>query len=106
MRESTILVIIDTTAGAHQPALERGAWLAKQAGARLELFACEYDPDAEPGHVTTVWTPEASLREQLLAHRRRALEELAAPLRKQGLTVTVDAVWDHPFESACCSARC
>lgn len=100
MRENTILVIIDTTAGAHQPALERAAWLAKQAGARLELFACEYDPDAEPGHVTTVWTPKASLREELLLRRRRALEELAIPLRKQGLTVTVDAVWDHPFESA------
>ena len=28
------------------------------------------------------------------------LENLAAPLRKQGLTVSVDVVWDHPFDAA------
>ena len=47
MRDNTILVVVDPTAGSHQPALERAAWLAKQAGARLELFASEYDPDLD-----------------------------------------------------------
>jgi universal stress protein E len=32
-------------------------------------------------------------------HKRR-LEELAAPLRNKGLTVSVDVVWDHPFDRA------
>lgn len=100
MRENTVLVVVDLTAGAHQPAVERAAWLATQAGARLELFACDYDPDLDDGHVTTVWRADAGPREQLLLRRRSQLEELAAPLRKQGLKVTVDVVWAHPFESA------
>jgi universal stress protein E len=92
MRENTILVVIDTAAGSHQPALARAAWLARQAGARLELFACEYDPGG--GRVT------AAAREGSLQARRRNLEGLAAPLREQGLTVSVDVVWEHPFEAA------
>jgi universal stress protein E len=100
MRDSTILVVIDLTAGSHQPALERAAWLAKQAGGRLELFACDYDPDIDSGHVSTVWLPKPGVREQLLLRHQRTLEELAEPLRKQGLAVSVDVVWDHPFDLA------
>lgn len=94
MWENTILVVIDTTAGSHQPAVERAAWLAKQAGARVELFACEFDPDLESRRVA----PGA--REQLLRQRRRNLEDLAAPLRQQGLAVSADVVWDHPLDAA------
>ncbi len=94
MWENTILVVIDTTAGSHQPALERAAWLAKQAGARVELFACEFDPDLESGRIA----PAA--REAVLRQRRRSLEDLAAPLRQQGLAVSVDVVWDHPLDAA------
>jgi universal stress protein E len=100
MRDTTILVVIDLTAGAHQPALERAAWLAKQAGARLELFACDYDPDLDAGPITTVWRSDAGPRERMLLKRRAQLEGLAEPLRDQGLKVTVDVVWDHPFERA------
>lgn len=92
MRENTILVVIDPGAGSESPALERAAWIAKQAGARLELFACGYDPD--------VPASETRAREQLLSRHRRHVEELAAPLRKQGLTISVDVVWDHPFDLA------
>jgi universal stress protein E len=94
MRENTILVVIDLTAGASQPALERAAWLAQQGGARLELFASDYDPDLDTERGGT------SPRRSLLAERRRQLEELAAPLRARGLTVSVDVVWDHPFDRA------
>jgi universal stress protein E len=99
MREQTILVVIDLTAGAHQPALQRAAWLARQSRARLELFACDYDPDLDTGRLTTVWGPSPP-RDRLLLRRRGQLEELAVPLRKDGLIVTVDVVWDHPFEAA------
>jgi len=100
MRETTILVVVDPAAGTHQPALERAAWLAKQAGARLELFACDYDPVMVDGVTATVWVPAPSVREGLLQGLRNRLEELAAPLRTQGLTVSVDVVWEHPFERA------
>jgi len=100
MREKAILVVVDLASGAHQPALERAAWLAKQAGARLELFACDYDPDLDSGPVIAIWKADPGPRERVLLRRRSQLEELAAPLRKQGLEVTVDVVWDHPFERA------
>ena len=94
MWENTILVVVDTTEGSHQPALERAAWLAKQGEGRLELFACEWDPDVDAGRAG----PGA--RDQLLEQRQHNLEQLAAPLRQQGLTVSVDVVWDHPFDRA------
>lgn len=100
MRETTILVVVDLTAGPEQAVLKRSAWLAKQAGARLELFACDYDPDIDSGHLSAIWVPEPGAREQLLLRHRRKLEEFAAPLREQGLAVGVDVVWDHPFDRA------
>jgi len=100
MRENTILVVIDLTAGPNQPVLARAAWLAQQGGARLELFACDYDPDIDSSSLATMWKPEAGAREQLLLRHRRALEDLAKPLRGRGLAVTVDVVWDHPLDAA------
>ena len=94
MWENTILVVVDAAAGSHQPALERAAWLAKQAEGRLELFACEWDPDIDAGRV------DPGARDQLLKQRQHNLEQLAAPLRQQGLSVSVDVVWDHPFDAA------
>jgi len=94
MWENTILVVVDTAAGVHQPALERAAWLAKQSQGRLELFACEWDPDIDAGRVA----PDA--RDTLLEQRQRTLDELATPLRQQGISVSVDVVWDHPLDVA------
>ena len=39
---SKVLSVIDPTA-ADQPALRRAAWLAKKAGAELELLVCYYN---------------------------------------------------------------
>src|SRR5688572_375148 len=94
MWENTILVVVDTAAGSQQPALERAAWLATQAGGRLELFACEWDPDIESGRA------DAAARDRLLQQRQRSLEALAAPLKQRGVPVSVDVVWDHPFDAA------
>jgi universal stress protein E len=94
MWENTILVVVDAAAGERQPALERAAWLAKQAGARIELFACEFDPGLESGGAVT------AARERAIGQRRRSLEDLAAPLRQQGLAVSIDVVWNHPFDAA------
>lgn len=100
MRENTILVVVDPAAGPDQPVLARAGWLAQLGGARLELFACDYDSAIDSGLIDRVWVPEPGAREQLLARHRRDLEELAKPLRDRGLTVTVDVVWDHPFDAA------
>jgi universal stress protein E len=84
-----ILVIVDPTAS-QQPAVEKAALLAKQWRARLELFICDYRAGLD--------APGADrARETLLEHRRSALESFAAPLRAQGLAVSVDASFDNPL---------
>src|SRR5690606_30699084 len=100
MRENTILVVVDPAAGERQSVLERAVWLAKQSGARLELFTCEYDADLDSGQLLSVWVPDPSARERLLDRRRQQLEALAKPLRDSGLTVTVEVAWDHPLDAA------
>lgn len=84
-----ILVIVDPTAG-QQPAVEKAALLAAQWRAKLELFICDYRAGLD--------APDAGgARATLLEHRRSALESLAAPLRKKGLDVCVDAAFDNPL---------
>lgn len=100
MRDDTILAIVDLAAGREQPVLERVAWLAKQGGARVELFACDFDTAIDSGRIDRAWVPEPGAREQLLARHRRDLEDLAKPLRTRGVDVTVDVVWDHPLDAA------
>jgi universal stress protein E len=100
VREKTLLVVLDPLAQGAQPVLERAAWLAERANARLELFVCDYDADLDAGQVATVWMPNPGARDQLLERHRRTLEELAAPLRARGLTVTLDVVWEHPLDAA------
>jgi universal stress protein E len=93
-----ILVVVDPTAAA-QPAVERGAWLARHfAGARLELFISDFDPvlDSRAGERAAVSEARAALVE---SHTRRLLE-LAAPLAAEGIDVTVNARWDHPLHEA------
>lgn len=97
-KDQRVLVVVDPTASFH-PALERAVWIARHAPARLELFICDYDAHL----ANTRGAPAASLAEaqaQLIARHRQRLEQLAAPLRESGLTVSVDARWDYPIHDA------
>jgi universal stress protein E len=100
MSERTILVIVDTAAEEPQVVIDRAAWLARRAGATLELFAAEFDVDVDAGVVTTVAIPENGGKQQILARQRGRLEEFAAPLRASGLEVAVDVVWEQPVGEA------
>lgn len=84
-----ILVIVDPTAS-QQPAVEKAAQLAARWRSSLELFICDYRAGLDaPG--------AEGARATLLDHRRSALEALAAPLRKKGLSVAIDAAFDNPL---------
>lgn len=96
MADKNILVVVDPTATAH-PVVDRAAWLAKSCATTLELFICDYDPDIDAGNVSTVWIDQPA-RENLLGILKKKLEDLAAPLRTQGLKVSVDVAWDHPLD--------
>jgi universal stress protein E len=87
-----ILVIVDPTATSH-PAIAKASVLAQHFGSRLELFVCDYRSGLEAPSA-------AGARATLVAHRYEFLESLAAPLRKAGITVAVDACFASPLHEA------
>ncbi|HZD53627.1 MAG TPA: universal stress protein [Woeseiaceae bacterium] len=91
---SQILSVVDPTADS-QPALERAATIARVTGAGLELLICHYN-EYLSGDVRAFPAMENVRKEVGEGHERR-LEELAAPLRRSGLTVRTTVLWDHPL---------
>ena len=95
--QQRVLVVVDPTASSH-PAIERAAWLAHHTRARIELFISDYAPQlldprfhgVPAGHSPTV----------LVERHRRRLEQLAQPLRSGGLSVEIDARFDHPLHDS------
>ena len=96
MADKTILVVVDPTCE-EQPAVEHAAVVAKSAGADLELFICDYDPEIDAGIVSTVYIDQPA-KENLMGILKDKMEALAAPLRESGLNVSVDVHWDHPLD--------
>jgi universal stress protein E len=93
--QEIILVVVDPTAQS-QPALERAAWLAKNLGARLELFVCDYSPHLAQSKLFDN-ASLAKARASLIDNQKRRLYDLARPLVAAGLDVDVDVRWDHPL---------
>ncbi len=94
-----ILVAIKTPKARGQPALRKAAQLALGSGARLELFHAIDTPlyqDAYALQGQSLQQTQREWRERVLAQ----LEKLAAPLRKEGLNVTVGSDWDYPAYEA------
>lgn len=92
---SKLLCVIDPTQ-TPQPALIRSTWLAKQSGASIDLLICYYDEYLSGDR----FMDSESLRDtrkRLLDEYKQKLEEIAEPLRKDGLVVTTNVAWDHPL---------
>ena len=92
---SRILAIIDPTVE-QQPGMRRAAWLAKKTGAELELLICYYNEYLSGDRLFDSPSLEKARSEVIGSHSKH-LEELAEPLRKQGIVVKTTAVWDHPL---------
>jgi universal stress protein E len=95
--QKNLLVVVDPTASFH-PAIERAAWLARRAGAHIELFISDYAPHLTDEGANGVSATQA--RAAVLERHRRRLEQLASPLLAEGLAVTVDARWDYPLHDS------
>lgn len=87
--------VIDPTCD-EQPAMQRAAWMAEQAGADLELFICYYNEYLSGDRLFDAPSLEKA-REEIIAGHQKRLQALAAPLREKGINVTTNAVWDHPL---------
>jgi universal stress protein E len=92
---SRILSVIDPTVEA-QPAMHRAAWLASSTGAKLELFICYYNEYLSGDRFFDSNSLSAARREVLEGYEKY-LEQLAGPLRNDGIKVTTAATWDHPL---------
>lgn len=92
---SKVLAVIDPTAD-KQPAMSRAAWIARQAGAELELLVCYYNEYLSGDRLFDSPSLEKA-RHEIIEGQERHLEELAGPIRDSGILVTTTAVWDHPL---------
>ena len=97
--ESRILVVVDPTVSDEQVCVERGAWLAKSLDVGIELLICHYEQfltSARAGQRSFV----ESSRKMVVGENRKKLENIAEPLRDQGLDVIVSSVWDRPLDDS------
>jgi universal stress protein E len=92
---SKILSVIDPTVK-EQPGMHRAAWLAQETGAELELLICYYNEYLSGDRLFDSPSLEKA-RKEVIGNHSRHLEELAEPLRGEGIVVNTSAVWDHPL---------
>ena len=92
---SNILCVIDPTTEA-QPGLERAAWLARSTGADIELLVCYYNEYLSGDRLFDSPSLEKA-RQEVIAEYEKHLENMAAPLRDNGIVVRTHATWDHPL---------
>lgn len=95
MSDAPILVVVDPTA-AEQPAVERGARLARALGCDLDLFICHHDPRFAGGRLFAPVEREA-LRRQALEHQLGYLATLARDAGGDDLEIRTRAAWDAPL---------
>ncbi|HEY6642476.1 universal stress protein [Povalibacter sp.] len=95
----TILVAVADAASSREPAMDRGAQLAKATGARLVLFHAAFD-SALSGRPFFDSKRLAKSRGWFVADRMRLLERHANSLRAGGLSVDVRVVWEEPVHEA------
>lgn len=95
MAELTRLLVVIEPDQESQPALEKATMLAKFADCELELIVSDFNSFLEDGYF---YDPAQAkeLRYQHGEQRIAELEALAAPLREQGLTVSVSTAWENP----------
>lgn len=94
-RICNILVIVDPMVTEH-PAIEKGALLASEFDARLELFMCETQASRQARSVAHA---RAGTGQPLVTNPKALLETLAAPLRVRGLDVTTETACADPLHA-------
>lgn len=94
----SILVVIDPTSGDSQPSLDRAHWVAKRSKAKLELFICDFNSALDGGYFFE-GPAQQKARDSLLVRHKEWLEQLAQPLRDEGITVSTEARWGKPLHT-------
>lgn len=98
MTSNTLLVVIDDDISP-DACLGRAVMLAKRLDADLSLFSAIFDPYVAGERFADSSDLEAAKQAEIDA-RKDTLRGLAAPLRADGLTVSIDVAWDEPLFEA------
>ena len=97
IRWKSITAVVTNPFAADQLAARKAALVAARCGARLTLFNTFMLPQPTPESL--VATPEQNL-EAAIRQRKARLEKLASSLRKRGIVVKCEVVWDYPVHEA------
>ena len=89
-----VMVVIDSNADS-QFALDKALQLARSDDFELHLFSCEQDQHLIEGYYFDA-VDIKKLKEAAISERLKSLEEIADPLRENGLMVTTAAAWAYP----------
>ncbi len=89
-----ILVVVDPDSEI-QLAVNKGIKLAKLAGAELQLFMADYSRYLEDGYFFDP-VRARKLRQEHREKQLNDLEQIAEPIRAQGLEVSVSYAWGNP----------
>lgn len=92
--KETLLVVIDDDTE-DLPCLARALQLAEAFNARIELFTAVYDTYIA-GERLFDSEDLIAAKKKLLSDTLERLEDLARPLRDEGVEVTADVSWDEP----------
>lgn len=96
---SQILCVVDPTAES-QPALQRAAWVARNAGAELELLICYYNEYLARDRLSFNAPALDTARKEVIEGNEKYLQTMAEPLKESGLVVRATVIWDHPLYRA------
>lgn len=89
-----VMVVIDVNSN-DRIVLDKALQLARSDDFELVLLSCDYTQYLVEGYYFDAVVVE-TLREEYLSKRLTLLEEIAEPLRANGLNVVTDAVWSYP----------
>ena len=89
-----VMVVIDAEAN-HQAALDKALQFARVDEFELVLFSCDHTQYLVEGYYFDA-AEVAKLRGEYIAERLAMLEEIAEPLRENGLNVSTVAEWSYP----------
>jgi len=94
-RLDRILAVLDPTTD-EQPGLTKAARLAREFGATLELFVCDFDP-ALTGKPFFDTDSLRHLRDKFVNERRKWMDQMAQELREDGIAIETHVHWDNPL---------
>ena len=90
---SNILVVIDPT-NEEQIALKRAEQIAVDCGAELHLFCCDYTEEISD------FDSRKDAKHAVVSENKLAIESLADPLRKEGITVNTASYWNNDWQKS------